>query len=105
MHISLASAPTPPDIHDRVCSHGASRGRQTSTDRHGSGIREITALAAAVRATRKRHELTQADLAGLAGVSLGFLIALEGGKPTVALNKVVQVIAALGLRLSVSQAQ
>ena len=66
---------------------------------------EITALAAAVRAARKRHALTQADLAGLAGVSLGFLIALEGGKPTVALNKVVQVIAALGLRLSVSQAQ
>ena len=64
---------------------------------------DIRALAAAVRATRKRHALTQADLAGLSGVSLGFLIALEGGKPTVALNKVLQVLAALGLRLSVSE--
>ncbi len=63
---------------------------------------DIRALAAAVRAARKRHALTQADLAGLSGVSLGFLIALEGGKPTVALNKVLQVLAALGLRLSVS---
>ncbi len=65
---------------------------------------DIRALSAAVRAARKRHALTQADLAGLAGVSLGFLIALEGGKPTVALNKVLQVLAALGLRLSVSDA-
>lgn len=63
---------------------------------------DIRALAAVVRAARKRHALTQADLAGLSGVSLGFLIALEGGKPTVALNKVLQVLAALGLRLSVS---
>lgn len=66
---------------------------------------DIRALADAVRATRKRHALTQADLAGLSGVSLGFLIALEGGKPTVALNKVTQVLAALGLRLAVSDAR
>lgn len=65
---------------------------------------DIHALAATVRATRKRHALTQADLAGLSGVSLGFLIALEGGKPTVALNKVLQVVATLGLRLTISQA-
>ena len=64
-----------------------------------SGLADIEAMAAVVRRTRKSWGLTQVQLAGLAGVGPRFIVELESGKPTVALNKVVQVLAALGLRL------
>lgn len=59
----------------------------------------IETLARVVRETRKSYGLTQVQLAGLAGVGPRFVVELEGGKPTVALNKVMQVLAALGVRL------
>ncbi|MEZ7829296.1 MAG: helix-turn-helix domain-containing protein [Brachymonas denitrificans] len=43
--------------------------------------------------------LTQADVALAAGVGLRFVVELEAGKTTVRLNKVLQVIQALGARL------
>ena len=48
-----------------------------------------------------RDSSTQTDLAGLSGTGLRFVSELERGKPNVALNKVVAVLAALGLRLEV----
>ena len=63
---------------------------------------EILEIAAAVRAARQRHQLTQAQLAGLSGTGLRFISELERGKPTLALNKVLAVLSALGLRLQVS---
>lgn len=43
--------------------------------------------------------MTQVQLAGLAGMGPRFVVELEGGKPPVAINKVIQVLAALGVRL------
>jgi HTH-type transcriptional regulator / antitoxin HipB len=63
---------------------------------------DIEAIAHAVRKARLRHGLTQTQLAGLSGTGLRFISELERGKPTVAMNKVVAVLAVLGLRLSVS---
>lgn len=54
------------------------------------------ALGAALRKERKKHKLTQADVAFAAGVGIRFLSNLESGKPTVQLEKVLQVVAVLG---------
>lgn len=64
-------------------------------------MNDIANLARAVREARRRHGLTQAELAGLSGTGLRFIGELERGKPTVSLNKVADVLAVLGLRLSV----
>jgi len=51
-----------------------------------------------VRVTRRRRRLTQGELAKLAGVGTAFLYQLETGKPTVRMDKVLDVlIAAAGL--------
>ena len=69
------------------------------------GPPEILEIAAAVRAARKRHAMTQAELAGLSGTGLRFISELERGKPSLALNKVLAVLSALGLRLQVIGAE
>lgn len=56
-------------------------------------------LGAIVRAARKRHGMTQADFADLAGVGRRFLIELEQGKPRLELGKVLIVLAAAGIDL------
>jgi len=63
---------------------------------------EIQAIALAARSARQHHQMTQAQLAGLSGTGLRFISDLERGKPTLALNKVVAVLSALGLGLEVS---
>lgn len=60
---------------------------------------ELAALAAQIRAARRRYGLTQTALAGLAGTGLRFISELERGKPTVSLDKLLAVVATLGLRL------
>lgn len=62
---------------------------------------DADALGAAIRRARKSHGLTQSQLAGLAGTGLRFVSELERGKPNVALDKVMAVMAVLGLRLQV----
>ncbi len=54
-----------------------------------------------VRSVRKEQGLTQDDLAGLSGTGRRFISDLEAGKSTVQLGKVLLVLAALGLTLSV----
>ena len=56
-----------------------------------------------IRDRRKALHLTQNDLADLAGCSPRFLRALEGGKPTVRLDKLLDVLDALGLELSAAR--
>ena len=58
---------------------------------------QITLLARQLKARRKHLQITQTELADLAGVSLTFVVQLEKGKQTVALNKMLAVVAALGL--------
>jgi y4mF family transcriptional regulator len=57
------------------------------------------AFADAVRLRRRQLGLGQGELADLAGVSERFVFALERGKPSVQLDKVVAVLSALGLHL------
>lgn len=61
-------------------------------------------IGAAVRRARKAAGLRQDDLAGLAGVGTRFLIELEAGKPTMRLDKLLGVLAALGIDLHVDGA-
>lgn len=58
-------------------------------------------LAAVVAARREELSLRQAELAELAGVGARFVNELEAGKATVRLDKVLAVLAALGLHLQV----
>jgi y4mF family transcriptional regulator len=52
-----------------------------------------------VRATRHELGLTQDDLALASGTGRRFIVNLESGKPTVQLDSVLAVLAALGLRI------
>lgn len=52
-----------------------------------------------IREKRKSEGLTLEEAAGLCGVSYAFLSALENGKETVRLDKVLQVTEALGIEL------
>lgn len=52
-----------------------------------------------IRQKRKTDGLTLEETAAICGVSYAFLSALENGKETVRLNKVLQVINSLGLEL------
>ncbi len=58
-------------------------------------------LASQVRARRAYLRLRQEELADLAGVSERFVYALENGKTTVQLDKVLAVLNALGLHLEI----
>ena len=53
-------------------------------------------LGQALRAARKQLGLTQPQLALAAGVGVRLIVELEAGKPTLQLEKVLQVINALG---------
>jgi len=52
-----------------------------------------------VKQKRKSDGLTLEEAAAVCDVSYGFLSALENGKATVQLNKVLQVLNGLGLEL------
>jgi len=65
---------------------------------------ELSAIASAVRAARRQHHLTQAQLAGLSGTGLRFISELERGKPSISLHKLLPVLAVLGLQLRVVEA-
>lgn len=56
-------------------------------------------FAAAVKSRRQYLHLRQDEVADLAGVSERFVYALESGKQTAQLDKVVAVLSALGLHL------
>lgn len=57
-------------------------------------------LGAAVRARRKELKVTQKDLAMTCGTGLRFIIDLEKGKPTCHIGKILQVLQALGLKMT-----
>jgi HTH-type transcriptional regulator/antitoxin HipB len=59
----------------------------------------MSALSTGVRARRRELRLRQADVADLAGVSTRFVEHLEAGKPSLQLDKVLAVLAVLGLEV------
>lgn len=64
-------------------------------------VRSSQALGSVVRARRHRLALTQAALAGLGNTGNRFVVDLENGKPTVQLQKVIDLMDLLGLELIV----
>ena len=64
-------------------------------------IRTAADLGKAIRSSRKRGGLTLAETAGLTNIGVRFLSELENGKPTVRLDKTLQVLSALGLQLHI----
>ena len=58
-------------------------------------------IGAAVRKKRKEDGLTLADAAALCGVGFRFMSELENGKETVQVGKVLQVLKALGLEVTI----
>jgi len=60
-------------------------------------------IGAAVRSKRKGDGLTLVEASGLCNVNYRFLSNLENGKATVRLDKVLQVMAALGLELEIME--
>ena len=56
-------------------------------------------LGSIIKQKRKADGLTLEEAAAVCGVSYAFLSALENGKESVRLNKVLQVLACLGIEL------
>ena len=54
-----------------------------------------------MRGQRKRGALTQLDIAGLGNTGNRFIVDLENGKPTVQLQKVLDIMGLLGLEVVV----
>jgi HTH-type transcriptional regulator/antitoxin HipB len=64
-------------------------------------IRSSIELGALIRDQRKRLALKQLDLAGLGNTGNRFIVDLENGKPTVQLQKVLDLMDLLGLEVVV----
>ena len=73
-------------------------GNLSNTD---TPIRSSVELGAVIREQRKRLALKQLDLAGLGNTGNRFVVDLENGKPTVQLQKVLDMLDLLGLEVIV----
>ncbi len=65
-------------------------------------IKDTKSLGLLIRNERKAQKLTQEQLAGLTGVGVRFVRELEAGKESCQLGLTLQVVAALGLTVSIS---
>ncbi|MFM9271362.1 type II toxin-antitoxin system Y4mF family antitoxin [Halomonas elongata] len=69
----------------------------------GEHVRHSEDLGKLVRQVRAEQELLQSDLAGLAGTGNRFIVDLERGKPTLQLQKVLDVLDLMGLEVIVQR--
>ncbi|GAB3336231.1 helix-turn-helix transcriptional regulator [Chromohalobacter beijerinckii] len=69
----------------------------------GDRIRHSEDLGKLVRQARAEQSLLQIDLAGLAGTGNRFIVDLERGKPTLQLQKVLDVLDLMGLEVIVQR--
>jgi HTH-type transcriptional regulator/antitoxin HipB len=77
-----------------------SPGNDISAGEEGRMLTTVRDLGAAVRHRRREVRLSQATLAGRAGVSRQWLSAFESGKtPAAELGRVLDVLSALGLAI------
>ena len=60
-------------------------------------------IALEIRRARKLQGLTQKQLAGLCNISVGFIIAVEKGKETAHIGKVITIIKMLGLNIEIGK--
>jgi HTH-type transcriptional regulator / antitoxin HipB len=65
------------------------------------GVRTSVQLGEIVRRQRTKQSLRQLDVAGLGNTGNRFIVELENGKPTVQLQKVLDVLDLLGLEVIV----
>jgi y4mF family transcriptional regulator len=70
---------------------------------HPVRIQSANDLGHLVRAFRSSQNLTQADILGLANTGNRFIVELENGKPTLQLQKVLDVLDVLGLEIVVQK--
>lgn len=73
--------------------NGATRCQLPATIRTAGDLGEV------VQSVRKRQGLTQQDVSGIAGLGSRFMVDLEKGKPTIQLQKSLDVLAQLGLEV------
>ena len=71
-------------------------------DDHLVLVESAAALGQAAKAQRLRLGMTQAEVALAAGVGVRFIGELEAGKPTLQLERAVQVVRALGFELQLA---
>ena len=65
-------------------------------------LQDVGQLAEFVRSNRKRQKVTQVQLSQLANVGVRFVRDLEDGKPTLQFDKLLQVLQALGVVVTLS---
>lgn len=70
-----------------------------NSNRRETVIHSSAELGAFVRGQRKRLALKQLDIAGLGNTGNRFIVELESGKPTLQLQKVLDVLDLLGLEV------
>lgn len=68
---------------------------------YATSVRSSVELGSIVRQQRKKLALKQLDIAGLGNTGNRFIVELESGKPTLQLQKVLDVMDLLGLELIV----
>lgn len=68
-------------------------------------IKNTKSLGVLIRQERKQQGLTQEQLAGMIGVGVRFLRELEAGKESCQIGRAMQVLAGLGLVVSVGRHQ
>lgn len=56
-----------------------------------------------IRSERKKQNLRQDELAAAAGVGLRFLVEVERGKDTAQIGKILDVLSALGCKVSITR--
>jgi y4mF family transcriptional regulator len=67
----------------------------------GTTIRSVEDLGALIQRVRKEQGLTQIDISGLAHTGNRYIVDLEKGKPTIQMQKALDVLELLGLELIV----
>jgi HTH-type transcriptional regulator/antitoxin HipB len=75
-----------------------SRGPELAT---GTTIRCVEDLGSLIQSVRKEQGLTQIDISGLAHTGNRYIVDLEKGKPTIQMQKALDVLELLGLELIV----
>ena len=65
-------------------------------------IKSVKDLGLLVKEARKKQKLTQVELAQLSNLGTRFISDLENGKPTCEIDKVLKVVANLGIKLEVN---
>lgn len=68
---------------------------------NGTVVHSTTELGELIRQRRRALQLNQLDIAGLGNTGNRFIVDLEAGKPTVQLQKALDVLQLLGLEVVV----